>query len=54
MLCYSENEWIYYIDKLISDKSLREKMSKEAREYIKRTYNIKANAHLWEEAYTNL
>lgn len=54
VLCSNDSEWRYFIDKLIGDKSLREKMSKKAREYIKRTYNIKAKSYLWEEAYKNL
>lgn len=54
LLCSTDNEWRYNIDKLVGDKTLRQKIGDEAREYINKNYNIKAKAHLWEEAYKNL
>lgn len=54
ILCKTENEWKYFIDKLIENKEYREKLGKDAREYIIKNYNIKDNAHLWADAYKKL
>lgn len=54
LLADTQEQWIEQIEKLINDKELRQKMGKEAKEYVENAYSIEKNAHLWEEAYETL
>lgn len=54
VICKTEEDWINETLNLIEDKELRDKMGKEAREYVLEKYNIKNNAVKWREAYKNI
>jgi len=51
LLAKNTEEFISQIEKLIADKGLREKIGKDAYNYIKENYDISKKAHLWVEAY---
>lgn len=52
MIIVEDNsKWLEEIDKLVKDKELREKMGKEAKEYVSKKYDVEKNAHKWEDAY---
>lgn len=54
LLANTKEEWIEQIEKLITNKELREEMGKKAKEYVEENYNINTKAHLWKEAYETL
>lgn len=54
LLATDTESWIAQIEKLITDKELRRKMGKEAKEYVENAYSIEKNGHLWVEAYNTL
>ncbi len=54
LLATDTASWIEQIEKLIADKELRQKMGKDAREYVLNNYDIAKHAHKWVEAYSKL
>lgn len=48
------DEWIKYIQKLIDDKQLREKLVKNARKQIEKEWLYKSNVILWKKAIENI
>lgn len=54
LLATDTASWIEQIEKLITDKELRQEMGKKAREYVEENYSIEKKAHLWREAYESL
>lgn len=47
-------EWEKHIEELVADKELRERMGKEAKEYVLNNYNIKNTHKLWAKEYQKL
>lgn len=45
------DSWIEQMEKLITNKELRQELGKKAREYVENKYNIENNAYKWEDAY---
>ena len=54
LLAENTEQFVTQIEKLIVDKDLREKIGKEAREYVLDNYSIEKNAHKWVDAYKTL
>jgi glycosyltransferase involved in cell wall biosynthesis len=54
LLAKTQEEWISQIEKFISDKELRRKLGREAREYVLDNYDINdpKNSNKWVEAYS--
>lgn len=50
----NNDDWIPAIEALAKDKNKREEMGKKAREYVTEKYDIKNNAHKWEDAYKTI
>ncbi len=42
-LCYNEKDWLTYLEKLISNKSLREDLGKAARQKVIKHYSVLSN-----------
>ncbi len=47
-------DWIPEVEQMIADKEGRQKLGKEAHDYVLANYNIEDKAHLWKEAYDTL
>lgn len=54
LLATDTASWIEQIEKLINDKEYRQRLGKEAHEYVLENYNISGKAYLWQEAYEKL
>lgn len=54
LLATDTANWIEQIEKLITNKELRQEMGKKAREYVEENYSIEKHAHKWKEAYESL
>ena len=48
------DDWLDSVYELVNDKDKREKMGKEAKEYVLKNYDINKNAHLWIDAYKTI
>ena len=54
LLADTFEEWITQIEKLITDKELRQEMGRKAKEYVEANYDINKNSYRWVEAYSKL
>jgi glycosyltransferase involved in cell wall biosynthesis len=54
LLIEDNSEWLKAINILVADKELRQKIGREAKEYVLENYSISKNIHLWENAYASL
>ena len=50
----SDKEWLQILKRLIADANLRNQVGKAAYQEIKKNYNAKTNAKLWDEAYEDI
>ena len=53
-IAHNNKEWLVKTLSLINDKALRDKMGKEAHEYVLTNYNIHDKGKLWREEYQKL
>lgn len=54
LLATDHENWISQMEKLITDKDLRRKMGKIAREYVLKNYTIENHAGQWVKAYSSI
>lgn len=54
LLVKDNNHWMSEINKLITDKTMRRQIGKNAKEYTLNNYNIECSAPMWEDAYKQL
>lgn len=53
MLITNDGQWMQCIEKMMS-KVVRDRISKAAKEYVLKNYNIKDKAYLWKETYKQI
>lgn len=51
LLATDTTSWIEQIEKLITNKELRQQLGRDAKEYVLANYTIGKNAHKWVDAY---
>ena len=53
-LVINNDDWIPTIEAMINDKTGRQELGRNAREYVTENYDINKKGYLWEEAYAKL
>jgi len=51
MLAYEPDEWVACLSELIEDKSMRLEIGQAANDKVRRDYNMKRNARIWDSVY---
>lgn len=54
MLATDKNDWYVKIMTMISNREMRLDIGSSAKDYVLQNYNIKNNAHRWDEAYSTI
>ena len=54
LMANTTEEWIEQIEKLITNKELRQELGKKAHDYVLENYDINKNAYKWSDAYKTL